>query len=141
LRKSSVNGDRHRLRQLFLNLADNAVKYNRTRGRVTMNLRLVNDGAEFTIANTGAAIPAEFLPRLFNRFFAGMQSLAIPLTAAGWAWASPNGLFRHIPAALKSIPWCQKKPSSPFAGPSEKMSPRRIKVVREVNDAVARASN
>src|ERR1019366_9522474 len=35
----SVRGDRHRLRQLLLNLADNAVKYNQPQGRVTMSLR------------------------------------------------------------------------------------------------------
>ena len=38
----TVRGDRHRLRQLLLNLADNAVKYNQPQGRVTMSLRRVN---------------------------------------------------------------------------------------------------
>ena len=37
----TVRGDRHRLRQLLLNLTDNAVKYNQPQGRVTMSLRRV----------------------------------------------------------------------------------------------------
>ena len=67
----SVRGDRHRLRQLLLNLADNAVKYNQPQGRVTMNLRRANGAAEFSIANTGPGIPPESLPRMFDRFFRG----------------------------------------------------------------------
>jgi len=67
----SVRGDRHRLRQLLLNLADNAVKHNQPHGRVTMNLRRGDGFAEFAIANTGAGIPPEILPRVFDRFFRG----------------------------------------------------------------------
>src|SRR5271157_1765718 len=60
--KISVRGDRHRLRQLLLNLADNAVKYNQPQGRVTVSLRRVGGMAEFSIANTGPGIPADILP-------------------------------------------------------------------------------
>jgi heavy metal sensor kinase len=66
-----VRGDRHRLRQLLLNLADNAVKYNQPHGRVTMGLRRTDGMAEFTIANTGVGISRESLPRIFDRFYRG----------------------------------------------------------------------
>ena len=69
--EATVPADRHRLRQLLLNLADNAVKYNQPQGRVTMSLRRVDGVAEFTIANTGPGIPPEMLPRVFDRFFRG----------------------------------------------------------------------
>ncbi len=67
----TVRGDRHRLRQLLLNLADNAVKYNQLRGWVTMSLRRAGDAAELTIANSGPGIPPEILPRVFDRFYRG----------------------------------------------------------------------
>jgi signal transduction histidine kinase len=54
-----VRGDRHRLRQLLLNLADNAIKYNRPDGRVLMSLARDNGTMELTIANTGPGISAE----------------------------------------------------------------------------------
>jgi heavy metal sensor kinase len=67
----TVPADRHRLRQLLLNLVDNAVKYNQPQGRVTMSLQRANGAAEFTIANSGPGIPSEVLPRVFDRFFRG----------------------------------------------------------------------
>lgn len=48
-----VSGDRHRLRQLLLNLTDNAVKYNQPGGIITMALRKSGDFAELQITNTG----------------------------------------------------------------------------------------
>jgi heavy metal sensor kinase len=94
----TVRGDRHRLRQLLLNLADNAVKYNEPHGRVTMNLRRANDAAEFTIANTGAGIPPEVLPRVFDRFFRGdpahspaVDGCGLGLSIVQWIVSAHNG--------------------------------------------------
>ena len=65
----TMQGDRHRLRQLLLNLTDNAIKYNRPEGRVTISLAKNKGTAELTIANTGPGIPAEKLSRVFDRFY------------------------------------------------------------------------
>lgn len=67
----AVQGDKHRLRQLLLNLVDNAIKYNQPRGEVTMSLRRGEAGAQFEIANSGPGISPEILPRVFDRFFRG----------------------------------------------------------------------
>ncbi|MDQ6632374.1 MAG: ATP-binding protein [Verrucomicrobiota bacterium] len=72
--KISVMGDRHRLRQLFLNLTDNAIKYNQPDGSVIMELRQRENFAELKISNTGQTIPPELQTRLFDRFFRGDQS-------------------------------------------------------------------
>ena len=65
----TLYGDRHRLRQLLLNLTDNAIKYNRAQGRVIITLKRNGVVAELSITNTGFGIPAEKLPRIFDRFF------------------------------------------------------------------------
>ena len=56
-----------RLQQLFGNLVENAVKYNKPQGKVTVqrqrNMALVK------VRDTGIGIPAEHLPRLFERFY------------------------------------------------------------------------
>ena len=97
----SVRGARHRLRQLLLNLADNAVKYNRPQGRVTMSLRRVENLAEFKIANTGAGIPPEILPRVFDRFFRGdpahestVDGCGLGLSIAQWIVSAHNGTIQ-----------------------------------------------
>ena len=66
-----VCGDKHRLRQLLLNLADNAVKYNQPAGTVEFSLRRAGENAELKISNTGKNIPPEILSRVFERFFRG----------------------------------------------------------------------
>jgi signal transduction histidine kinase len=97
----SVPGDRHRLRQLLLNLSENAIKYNQPDGQVTMNLRRVDDFAEFAIANSGTAIPAEILPRVFDRFFRGdsahgntIDGCGLGLSIAQWIVSAHGGTIQ-----------------------------------------------
>ncbi|MBI4558415.1 MAG: HAMP domain-containing histidine kinase [Candidatus Hydrogenedentes bacterium] len=56
-----VLGDRNRLRQLLLNLADNAVEYNKPDSSITFSLRNVANFAEIVITNTGRRHPAELI--------------------------------------------------------------------------------
>ena len=104
----SVRGDRHRLRQLLLNLADNAVKYNQPQGSVMMNLRRDGDFAELTISNTGAGIPAEVVPRVFDRFFRGdpahsqtVDGCGLGLSIAQWIVSAHNGTITIESATTK----------------------------------------
>jgi signal transduction histidine kinase len=108
----SVRGDRHRLRQLLLNLADNAVKYNQPGGRVTMSLREAKDAGEFTIANTGAGIPPEMLPRVFDRFFRGdpvhsptVDGCGLGLSIVQWIVSAHNGTItiKSEPSKLTTV--------------------------------------
>ena len=113
----SVRGDRHRLRQLLLNLADNAVKYNQPQGRVTMSLRRRENFAEFQIANTGAGIPVEILPRVFDRFFRGdpahestIDGCGLGLSIAQWIISAHNGTIQIESMPSKSTTVTVKLP-------------------------------
>jgi signal transduction histidine kinase len=79
----TVSGDRHRLRQLLLNLVDNAVKYNRPGGAVIMSLRRVDDKAEVEIINTGKGITPELQARVFDRFARGDNALSGAVEGSG----------------------------------------------------------
>jgi two-component system OmpR family sensor kinase len=65
-----VDGDARRLRQLFLNLITNAIKYTARGGKVELSLsRRVGDEVAFTVRDTGIGISAADLPYVFDRFW------------------------------------------------------------------------
>jgi signal transduction histidine kinase len=51
------------------NLLENAIKYNQQGGRVRLVARAVNGSVELSVSNTGAGIPKERIPHLFERFY------------------------------------------------------------------------
>ncbi len=96
-----IRGDRHRLRQLLLNLADNAVKYNQPGGLIEFSLRRDGADAELKLSNTGKVIPPEILPRVFDRFFRGdpshnaaVDGCGLGLSIAQWIVAAHHGDIR-----------------------------------------------
>jgi signal transduction histidine kinase len=65
----TVHADRQRLKQVLLNLASNAVKYNRHGGSISFTCHAGDDGrVRIAVADTGPGIPADKLPRLFTQF-------------------------------------------------------------------------
>jgi heavy metal sensor kinase len=61
--------DRSRIRQLALNLIENAVKYTPRGGNVSVELGSHNGRAVFSVADTGIGIAAGDLPHVFDRFW------------------------------------------------------------------------
>ena len=64
-----VSVDRSRVRQLALNLIENAVKYTPRGGQVSVELGSSNGRAVFTVADTGIGIAPGDLPHVFDRFW------------------------------------------------------------------------
>jgi signal transduction histidine kinase len=68
-REIRIQGDELRLRQLFLNLIANAVKYTPEGGQLEIALATREDEAVVTVSDTGIGIPEEHLPHIFDRFY------------------------------------------------------------------------
>jgi len=69
-----VMADRARLERAAANLIDNAVKYTPPGGRVGVEARREPQWAVFSVSDTGKGIPADELPRVFDRLFRGDAS-------------------------------------------------------------------
>ena len=98
---ATIRGDRHRLRQLLLNLVDNAIKYSEPQGRVRIELRAGDGSATFSVANTGPGIPSEMLARVFEPFFRGdashqrgVDGCGLGLSIARWIASAHGGELR-----------------------------------------------
>jgi signal transduction histidine kinase len=97
----TVLGDKHRLRQLLLNLADNAVKYNVPGGTVEFSLGRRDTNAQLQVANTGDGIVPDQLPRLFEPFYRGdashnrtVDGCGLGLSIARWIATAHQGRLR-----------------------------------------------
>jgi len=64
-----VGGDKARLRELFLNLLDNAIRYTPSEGTISILLRREGQAAAVSVSDTGIGIPSEDIPHIFERFY------------------------------------------------------------------------
>jgi heavy metal sensor kinase len=64
-----MQGDAARLRQVFYNLLDNAIKYTPQGGKIVVGIETKGQAAVVTLRDTGIGIPPEHLPRVFDRFY------------------------------------------------------------------------
>ncbi|HYL87108.1 MAG TPA: ATP-binding protein [Candidatus Angelobacter sp.] len=67
--ESPIHADESLLRRMILNLLDNAIKYTSEGGHVTITCERQGDVYALCVTDTGAGIPAELQPRIFERFF------------------------------------------------------------------------
>jgi signal transduction histidine kinase len=61
--------DRRRVRQVLINVLDNAIRYTPAGGRIEVDVLQAGEAASIVVSDTGVGIGAEHLPRVFERFY------------------------------------------------------------------------
>ena len=78
-----VIGDQVRLRQVVVNLLDNAIKYTPEGGTVTVGVNATDRRAQLEVSDSGPGIPTGDLPRVFDRFFRADRIRLATIEGAG----------------------------------------------------------
>ena len=90
-----VTGDPMLFRRAASNLLANGLKYTPANGHVSLSARILGDGAaEVVVRDTGAGIPREALPRVFDRFFQVDQSRDLTAKGCGLGLAIVQSIMR-----------------------------------------------
>ena len=136
---SPVYGDRDRLRQVFVNIIDNALKYTESGGSITVSSREEDGFVQVTVSDTGCGIPPEHLPNVKKKFYKANQLVrgsGIGLSVADEI-ASMHGGSLRIESQVGvgtvvtvSLPTCGWLQSHPEAAPA----PEIQKLLEERND-------
>ncbi|MEG1408234.1 MAG: ATP-binding protein [Terrisporobacter sp.] len=92
-----IEGNSDYLKQLFLNLVDNAIKYTAPEGTVEINQYTTNDNVVIEVIDNGVGIPKEDISKIFQRFYRvdKARSRAVGGTGLGLA------ITKHIVNSLK----------------------------------------
>lgn len=83
LEQATVLGDKGLLREMAMNLIDNAVKYNLPGGHVYVSVRKRGDRIDFAVKDTGIGIPEDKQKRVFERFYRADTSRSRKISGSG----------------------------------------------------------
>lgn len=86
-----VLGDHDRLVQVLANLLGNALKFTAAGGRITLHARSTGEVVQLAVEDSGSGIPAEYLPRVFDRFW---QANRAARAGAGLGLAIAQGIVQ-----------------------------------------------
>ena len=135
---SPVYGDRDRLRQVFVNIIDNALKYTQAGGVITVSSREAMGYVEVTVSDTGCGIPAQHLPNVKKKFYKANQLVRgsgiglavadeiVSLHGGTLGIESQEGVGTVVTIRLPNCAWAQAHPDLP-------LSPEIQKLIQERN--------
>lgn len=79
----SVLGDKEKVNEIFFNLIDNAIKYNKESGTITISHNITDKFMEISISDQGVGIPPEDISKLFVPYFRSETGRSIQGTGLG----------------------------------------------------------
>lgn len=101
-----VRADRERVKQVIVNIIDNAIKFNEEGGRVKVNVRVKSNYVEACVSDNGIGIPKELQGKIFERLYQIDGSLTRHYGGTGMGLA----IAREIVEAHGGRIWVESEP-------------------------------
>lgn len=101
-----ISGDKDKVRQIFMNLIDNAIKFSKPGGRIAFRAEAGTKGITVFVEDTGIGISEEAQGRIFERFFREDKTRSKELGGTGLGLA----IVKHIMEAHGGHASCQSRP-------------------------------
>lgn len=133
--QATIMGDVDRLKQLLINLVENAIKYTPAGGEVRISLSKKAGWAQLEVADNGIGIPAENLPHIFDRFYRvdkartrAQGGSGLGLSIAQWIAQAHGGAIRVSSTVGEGTTFTVTLPlyePAPLPPPVEEKEPER----------------
>lgn len=101
-----VMADRDRLKQVLVNLIENAIKFNQDHGEIRFGHKLRGDQIEISVKDTGIGIPEDAVPRVFERFYRVDKARSREMGGTGLGLS----IVKHIVEAHGGQVSCHNRP-------------------------------
>ena len=88
----SMRADKARIEQVFINLIDNAIKFNKEKGFIKVYAQEINGKTKIVVEDSGIGIPEKDIPRIFERFYRVDKARSRELGGTGLGLA----ILKHI---------------------------------------------
>jgi signal transduction histidine kinase len=125
----TLRGDADRLTDLVLNLVSNAIEYNKPGGSVRITLWADDTDTHLSVADTGIGIPAEHLPRIFERFYRADESrtrgsggAGLGLAIAKWIVDAHRGQLECRTSAGQGTEMLVRLPAPDYSSSSSRVT-------------------
>lgn len=95
-----IKGEENSVKQLLVILLDNALKYSNSNGRIELNVFVSGDKATVSVFNTGAPIPRECIPNIFERFYRVDEDRSRQTGGSGLGLSIAKRIIEHNEATI-----------------------------------------
>jgi signal transduction histidine kinase len=92
--------DDNRLQQVFANLLANAIRFSPAQGQVLIEVRLIGLKVRVSISDQGPGVPADFVPRLFQKFSQADSSTTRQQSGTGLGLAISKELLERMGGSI-----------------------------------------
>jgi signal transduction histidine kinase len=98
--------DPERMKEVFSNILDNALRYTPEGGQITLSANVVEDQVEMRVRDTGPGVPTEELDRIFERFYRAEASRTREEGGSGLGFAIAKSIVEKHNGRI----WAESKP-------------------------------